>query len=298
MSALWNSTKDRIYSLSTRVQGSSRLARTEVEDWGHQLRKSGCRHLLLLVHGFSNSASEAKESYLLHFTALEEHFRRIRSAPDAIAFFHWPGDVGGYLRVPAYPFDVPQAKKSAELLAKYLENFPRAKDLGAMKISIVGHSLGCRLVLEMLAQNLSEGLAGNIDLVVLMAAAVPVSLVDAEAGELKVSVQAPRRIILKCYSHQDWVLWITFPLGQAFAYPWEKQFHREAVGLYGNPTTMGTPVQTRNGHSDYWGDQYIAHRFIAQIDRAFHTLPPPQTAANRALPAASRIRPRDIGSRE
>jgi pimeloyl-ACP methyl ester carboxylesterase len=294
VSALWSSAKDRIYSLSTRVRGS-RLARAEVEDWGHQLRKSGCRHLLLLVHGFSNSASEAKESYLLHFTALEEHFRRSRSAPDAIAFFHWPGDVGGYLRVPSYPFDVPRAKKSAELLAKYLEDFPGAKTPGALKISIIGHSLGCRLVLEMLARILSKELAENIDLVVLMAAAVPVRLVA--SGELKVSVQPPRRI-LKCYSHQDWVLWACFRPGQWAAFPSEKTFYGEAVGLKGNPAGIGDAVSTRNGHGDYWGDQYLAHRFIAQIDPTFYTLPPPQNVTKRALPTASWLRPREIGSRE
>jgi pimeloyl-ACP methyl ester carboxylesterase len=295
MSALWRSTKDRIYSLSTRMQGSSGLARTEVEDWGHQLRNSGCRHLLILVHGFSNSASKAKDSYLLHFAGLEDHFRRSRSAPDAIAFFHWPGDVGGYLRHFAYSFDVPRAKKSAELLAKYLENFPGANKLGALKISIVGHSLGCRLVLEMLVENLSKKFVQSVDVVVLMAAAVPVNLVA--SGVLKFSVQSPRRV-LKFYSPQDWILWAGFPIGQAGAYPSERQLHGEAVGLRGNPPAIGVAMPTTNGHSDYWGDRSIANRFIAQIDPTFHTLPPPQSVTSRALPPASHPGLRGLAGRD
>jgi pimeloyl-ACP methyl ester carboxylesterase len=287
MSSRWSSITDGIYALSTRTPAGGDLVNTEVEDRANRLRNSGCRHLLILVHGFNNSASQARESYLLQVAALEEHFSRSRYAPDAIAFFHWPGDVGGWFKLGGYPFDIPRAQESARLLAKYLKEFPRATDPGALKISLIGHSLGCRLILEMLAKELPPGLELNIAVVSLMAPAVPVELVDA-AGGLEGTVRSPRRI-LKCFSHHDWALWAGFPQAQEAAY-WlnkETKIYLEAVGLYGNPAAMGISVQTRNGHSDYWGDRNVANRFSAAIDPTFYKLPPPLSTPDRALPAVS-----------
>jgi pimeloyl-ACP methyl ester carboxylesterase len=287
MSSLRGSIADRIYPLSTRISESGGSVRTEVEDPENRLRNSGCRHLLILVHGFYNSTSEAKNSYLLQLAALEEHFNRSRYAPDAIAFFQWPGDVGGLFRFAGYPFDIPRAKQSADRLAQYLKQFPSASDPGAFKISLIGHSLGCRLILEMLSKELPTALALNIGVVSLMAPAVPIELVDA-SGNLEITVRSPRHI-LKCYSRQDLALWAGFPQAQEAAYSlgYETEIYLEAVGLYGHPTAVGIPVETGNGHSDYWGDRNVANRFSAAIDPTFYTLPPPQNPANRALPQAS-----------
>jgi pimeloyl-ACP methyl ester carboxylesterase len=276
-----------IYKLSTRMPDRPHgggPVRLEVED-SNNLRSSGCRHLLILVHGFNNSAATAKASFELQLGCLEEHFRSSpRYAPDAIAFFHWPGDVGGVGSLAAYPLDIPRALASAERLADYLKNFPSAANPGALKISLIGHSLGCRLILEMLSKNLPIGLALNIEVVSLLAPAVPIELVAAPR-KLEVSVRSPRRV-LKCYSHQDWALWIGFPQGQqaAFAIREEDEFFGEAVGLYGHPTPMGISIETKNGHSDYWGDRNVANRFSAAIDPTFYTLPPPRGTSARGLP--------------
>jgi hypothetical protein len=248
-----------------------------------RLRASGCQHLLILVHGFNNSASAAKNSYMLQLAALEEHFRQSRSAPDAIAFFYLPGDVGGYASLGGYPYDIPQARESAERLAQYLKTFPNASNPGALKISLIAHPLGCRLILEMLANALPTALTLNIEVVSLMAPAVPVELVTA-SGALQVTVRDPRRV-LKCFSHQDWVLWAAFPLGQMAAYELNKetQYYSEAVGLYGHPAGMGKAIATSNGHSDYWGDRNVANQFSTAIDPTFYALPPPRNAPARAL---------------
>lgn len=287
MSSLRGSIADKIYLLSTRVSQSGGSVRTEVEDPENRLSNSGCHHLLILVHGFNNSSSTAEKSYLLQIAALEEHFSRCRVAPDAIAFFHWPGDAGGWFSLGGYPFDIPRALESAERLAQYLKKFPGASTPGALKISLIGHSLGCRLLLEMLSKELPPPLALNIGVVSLMAPAVPIELVDA-SGKLEIAVRSPRSI-LKCYSRHDWALWAGFPQAQEAAYSlgYETELYLEAVGLYGHPTAVGIPVETGNGHSDYWGDRKIANRFSAAIDPTFYTLPPPQGPANRALPQAS-----------
>ena len=291
------------YTLSTRMpdRWSGGPVRPQVEDFNQQLRNSNCRHLLILVHGFNNSAAAVKASYDLLLANLEELFRRSRSAPDAVALFHWPGDVAGLGSAAAYPYDIPQACQSAQRLADYLRAFPRASTAGAMKISLIGHSLGCRLILEMLANQLSTALALNIDVISLMAPAVAVPMVEG-AANLAVSVRSPRRI-LKCYSRQDWVLWGAFPAGQmtAFRFGQETGPYREfvgsglpqAIGLYGNPTAMGIPVETTNGHGDYWGDIDVANQYSAEIDPTFRTLPPPRREPTRRLPQAT-----DLGFRE
>jgi pimeloyl-ACP methyl ester carboxylesterase len=291
MSAVRGAIADRIYKISTRSAGYERggPVRAEVEDEHNRLKNSGCRHLLILVHGFNNTASDAKNSYSLLLSLFEEHFTRSRYAPDAIAFFHWPGNLGPpVISTAGYAWDIRQADDSAKRLAEYLAAFPRGSDPGGFKITLIGHSLGCRLVLEML-HKLPRALVPNVEVVSLMAAAVPTEFVKT-AGKLETTVRAPRRI-LKCYSHQDWVLWLAFPGGQlaASALNIEDEFYSEAVGLYGNPDLMGIPIKTANGHGDYWGDRNVANRFSAAIDPTFYTLPPAAQPAEWSLAPTSGI---------
>jgi pimeloyl-ACP methyl ester carboxylesterase len=300
MTTLRGSIADMTYTLSTRMPDrpeSGGPVRANVDDPGNRLRDSGCRHLLILVHGFNNSASDAKKSYLLLLDSLQALFERSRYAPDAIAFFNWPGDVGGWFSLAGYPYDIPRARQSAERLAQYLKNFPNASNPGALKISLIGHSLGCRLILEMLAEKLPTALALNIEVVNLMAPAVPIELVNT-SGSLETTVKSPRQI-LKCHSRQDWVLWAAFPQGQEAAYALgeEEKFYGEAVGLYGHPTGVGISIETSNGHSDYWGDRNVANRFSAAIDPTFYTLPPSREPTERALPEASRLDSRSLPTR-
>jgi pimeloyl-ACP methyl ester carboxylesterase len=278
---------DITYVLSTRMPDrpeSGGPVRAEVGDPENRLRNSGCRHLLIMVHGFNNSASDAKKGYLSALDSLEAYFERSRNAPDAIAFFNWPGDVGGWFSLAGYPYDIPRARQSGERLAQYLKSFPNASTAGGIKVSFIGHSLGCRLILEMLAAELPTALALNIEVVNLMAPAVPIELVNA-SGSLEPAVRSPRQI-LKCYSRQDLVLWTAFPTGQraAYALGQEKKYYGEAVGLYGHPTAVGTPVETSNGHSDYWADRSVANRFIAAIDPTFYAMPSPRNLKDRSLP--------------
>lgn len=275
---------DRIYRLSARQDETGGPVRAEISDADSSLRNSGCRHLLILVHGFNNSTEAAEKSYTDLVANLQEHFAQSRVAPDAIAFFHWPGDVGGWASVGGYPYDITQARESAEKLADYLKSFPRATNPGALKINLIAHSLGCRLILEMLVRELPTALSLNIDVVSLMAPAVPTKLVDT-ANRLSAAVQPPRRT-LKCFSKQDGVLYYAFPQGQraAYALGTEDEFYDEAIGLNGNPELVGISVETQNGHSDYWSDADLANRFSATIDAAFRLLPAARRLPERPLP--------------
>jgi len=281
----------RIRQISTRTAAYGEHGgpvRDAVDD-PDNLRGMECRHLLILVHGYNNTTTQANKSFVNQIGLLKRHFGTSRYAPDAIAFFHWPGNYGvrGFSLL-GYPADIQRAIDSADRLASYLANFPRPADPGAFKVTIVGHSLGCRLILEMLTR-LPNVLNPNVQVVSLMAPAVPIELVDT-AGTLHAAVLPPRNM-LKCYSHQDLALSVGFPQMQwaAFRLGIEQENYPEAVGLYGNPAAMCKGVQTYHGHSDYWDDEDLANEYLAQIDPTRPSPPPPVRPAGRSL--AERIEP-------
>jgi pimeloyl-ACP methyl ester carboxylesterase len=291
----------KIYELSARARrwyGS--VLGSEIEDQKN-LRNSGCRHLLILVHGFNNSEKQATESYGLFFALVEEHFRQSRVAPDAVAYLHWPGDIGrgpGLVKAPLYAFDVDRAKESAKVLVNYLKTFPGAdSETASFKITLVGHSLGCRLLLEMLAKLPPRPIA-SVGVVSLMAPAVPVKLAQTGGG-LRLGVMPPCRL-LKLHSKNDDVLHYAFPLGQAAAATlgYETEVYTEAVGRFGNPDDIGVSVATNNGHSDYWGDRNAANKLSAAIDPTFFTLPAPNQIASRTLPQTSPLDNRTLPARD
>ena len=89
-----------------------------------------------------------------------------------MALFYWPGDAlfNRFASAPSYPVLIGQAEKSGDKLADYIRlHSNRTRPL---RINFVGHSLGCRVVLQALSK--LDGLTGvRIDRVLLMAAAVP-----------------------------------------------------------------------------------------------------------------------------
>lgn len=298
MSAVRNALK--LFTLSARERGYPERGgpvRARVED-ANDLRTSECRHLLILVHGFNNTRSAAQNSYELMLAGLEEHFAASRSAPDAVALFHWPGNAAvglwGLADFAGYPVDVDRARKSAECLAEYLGRLPQAAGApGSFKITFIGHSLGCRLICELL-EKLDDAVNATVELASLMAPAVPVQLVD-ELGDLRRSVAGPRRI-LKFFSDRDTVLGYAFPSGQLAAYlgGTEPALYSEAVGYYGNPTAMGIPCPSRNRHGEYWGDRSAAAKYVAAIDPTFYRLPAPRELGGRALPSGAGLADRAL----
>jgi hypothetical protein len=269
---------DRGGDVSPFVHGGKGAA-AELDDTN--LLLSGCRHILLLVHGFNDTADEADAAYQEMIDNLKPDLLKM-SEPDAIVCFQWPGDyaIGPLKQADAvgYPLDIDRAREAALVLLKYLRQLCdlRGPDF---KISIIAHSMGCRLVLEMLAA--CGGAPLPISIVALMAAAVPVSLVDAawqgQGGPYLAGTAALTRAMLKFHSTDDWVLWLAFPAGETLAFAMHKEpaEFTEALGYLGDPPGFAQDEPPANhGHGGYWGDKTIEKIIVAKLGAVVpHALP-------------------------
>jgi len=258
-------------SLRTRDRGGPVAATMSGADW-YTLALH--RHILLLAHGFNNTADQARAAYDGLIAKLMPYLQRMGEGPDAIVGFQWPGDaaVGPFSSVDflGYPIDIERARESADRLRGYVE---RLFDCSgpSLKFSIVGHSLGCRLALELL--NSFVGKPSSFDVVALMAPAVPVDLVDptyaGPAGPyLRLTDSVPRRT-LKFHSSADMVLGIAFPAGQSLAFGMdiEAADYLEAVGFWGDPGTFGRSIAADgDAHGAYWTDDDVVFAIAAALD--------------------------------
>lgn len=284
----------RTFELSVRVPGSSGDVAPAVRDPNNALKNSGSRHILLLVHGYNNSQDVAEASYGKFLENFQAQLGGSLDAPDAIAKFHWPGDESTFFGSTAgYAFDINHARDAAQRLATYLAGLP-IPGTASLRITIVGHSMGCRLILEALGRMPN---ALGISLVGLMAAASPVEFVK-RAERLFRTGNPPRRM-LKFFSEQDSVLQLGFPLGQwhAFQMQIEDDNYSEAVGRHGNPTEFGSPFPTENGHSKYWSDRSIAAIMVRQIDATIPAPIPVAAVTERELPPATEFAARSLPTR-
>lgn len=290
--------KIHIYPLSTRVNKDGGPVASSVRDepgeGRNSLQQSGCRNILILVHGFNNSQDKAESSYNLFYGRLEEQFRLDTLAPDAIAYFHWPGNHYQLVTWDAlafYHIDILRARDSAFRLAQYFLGF---ENPASLRITLVGHSLGCRLILEALSELALSNKAPVVQLISLMAPAVPVDMVaraeaaGAQPGKLNSTVVPPRHV-LKFYSWIDEALSVAFPAGQLNAYQFgriEDRIYGEAVGWRGNPGYIGTGFRSWNLHGAYWGDVRTTDALLVALDPRQRTLPPPNELASRGTPSA------------
>ncbi len=272
------------FELSVRTRDRGGPVRSSVSDSG-RLASSGARHLLILVHGYNNTRSEADGSYREFLGGLVKSLRKSRVAPDAVVFFQWPGDTAigpmKWFDRAGYPFDIARARTSADRLTDYLASFPSPTSApSSLKITIVAHSLGCRLSVEMLNQ-LPRQTSQSLEVIHLMAAAVGTRMFSNGAITLPGAISQK---ISKLFSTADFVLHRVFPLGQAVAFPIIERFpYHEAVGRFGNPPGLGSAFATNNQHNEYWGDTYAADLLISHIDPTFPPPPPRFRRTGRKL---------------
>lgn len=217
---------------------------------------SAARELVVLVHGFNNHMGEAAQSY--------QGFRQ-RQYPLAgvpppalepgLGDFFWPGDAAwaGLLDQAdflVYPTAVNTAPLAGARLAHCIAELPNL-----VVLNFVGHSLGCRVVLECIRTLLTLR-RPHIRHVVLMAAAVPDFMVSA-GGVLARAAEAAESVLV-LHSTSDTVLHYAFPPGQTVA-GWGEGVLPVALGRFGPPA--GMPGQVRGcrigdaRHGDYWGTQ-------------------------------------------
>lgn len=233
------------------------------------LPPSAARELVVLVHGFNNHMGEAADAYLAF---RDRQYSKAGLVPPALeptlGDFFWPGDAdwSGVLDKAdfmVYPTAVNTAPHAGQRLANYLLELPNLTLL-----NFVGHSLGCRVVLECI-DALARANAPVIRRVVLMAAAVPSFMVQA-GGVLARAVETAESVVV-LHSTDDPVLHYAFPPGQTIAGMGEG-FLPAALGRFGPPAGMVGRVEEHRvagaGHSDYWGAQGDGASAAAESARA------------------------------
>jgi hypothetical protein len=167
-------------------------------------------------------------------------------------------------------------------------------------VHLVSHSLGGRVVLELL-----KYLARNPNTVVVrslsvMACAVPVKRV-ADRADLQPAVLVPARTQV-LHSTDDLVLRLAFPPGETLG---GDGLFPEAVGRFGGP--LGAWTSSRRmagyGHGDYWDSIYAAQLLAQHLGAPI--MPPiaAHTIAARALPPTrdlqtATLRERVIGAND
>ncbi|MDH3459675.1 MAG: alpha/beta hydrolase [Burkholderiaceae bacterium] len=238
-----------IFQLRHRLEGGA-LRQTVLE-----LRNGagdGRREAVVLVHGFNNHYGEAAAAFQ---GFRNQQYRRDPSLlppslETMLADAHWPGDAAwgkaDLVDFLVYPFAVGTAKKAGPVLANFLGRLPNLEI-----VHFIGHSLGCRVVLEAIRALAARPRVGKV---CLMAAAVPVFQVE-WGGRLE-SAMVRAQQVLVLYSGRDIVLTGAFPPGQFAAGRGEGMFPL-ALGHERPPPTVAGMVDAIEisgaDHGDYWG---------------------------------------------
>lgn len=294
----------RVFTLSLRSQSErGGPVRSAILDKDGLEKDTAWRHLLVLVHGFNNSESEAEGKYDRYVDILRPGLEKSRVAPDVVAKLHWPGNeaIGHFpsFDFAGYHIDIERALQSVVPLTDFLSRLITTGPTGR-QISLVGHSLGCRLIVEAMCQLGAAGPAGPpLAIVSLMAPAVPVAL--AEAGQPLARAPRAARTLLKAHSRDDWVLWLAFPAGQSLAWVAgiELAPYFEAVGRNGNPARFGESLpRAGNGHGDYWTDEFAANMLLVTMDATLRSPLPQAAIPSRDLPSTSETAARNLTLRE
>jgi pimeloyl-ACP methyl ester carboxylesterase len=204
------------------------------------------------VHGFNNHYGEAATAFQ---GFRDQQYRRDPSLPSptletVLADAHWPGDAAwgaaDLVDFFVYPFAVGTARKAGPILADFLGRMPNLEI-----VHFIGHSLGCRVVLETILALAARPQVGRV---CLMAAAVPVFQVE-WGGRLE-SAMVRAQQVLVLYSGSDIVLTGAFPPGQ-FAAGRGEGVRPVALGHERPPPTVAGTVDAIEisgaGHGDYWG---------------------------------------------
>ena len=251
--------------------------------------------VLLLVHGYANSAAAARASW----AAFLDGLARVRIGgwlPQNPTGVQWPGDEPiVVVNQAAYPQKIGVSRDSARKIDEYLRRLGGGPVGPPVVLSIVAHSLGCRLVAELLERlSLPPAHRVIVDRVVLMAAAVPTAKVDRDEP-LRPGVEWAGGIEA-LHSEGDNVLKLAFPIGETAG---GDGFFPTAVGRHGGPgsTWLATAQMAHAGrlygHSDYWpGEESAA------AAAAFLRIPVAGAIPSRATARNTPAGPNAIGSRE
>lgn len=262
--------------------------------------------IVFLFHGYNDSFAVARQSYasfLQNFPAAGNPLRD-KWQPE-IHPCYWPGDKAwGPISFASYALEMGPAKESAAVFANFFATL-HAPAGGTLDLYFIAHSLGNRVVLELLAALQNVKAAGRLSSQIqfkgfcMMAAAVPVSMAE-PTGRLfsAATVSATRRTL---YSRADTVLHFAFPIGETAAF---EGFFPTAIGRFGQPPSDWTAetemfVSTNRGynHGDYWSQPNTIPQISAFFGIPAAAAPPSSSILARTLPAPASLPQNRLPSR-
>jgi hypothetical protein len=282
--------------LSVRLQPAGGDVADSVRQIGG-VSPQGRSQIVLLVHGYANSQSQASDSYdkcISNLTALGSFL------PSPMFKFYWPGDVNvPVINQLSYPWQIQDAVDSGAILAAFLRDLSGPGGT-PIQIHIIAHSLGNRVVFELLKHFIGGGNNSAVfTSLSLMAAAVPVHKVE-DPSDLLIAARLPKRTQV-LFSRSDLVLAIAFRAGETVA---REGFFPEAVGRNGNPPGVWTARESMSGygHGAYWPTDktapWLARFFGAPIQPAIaeNTIPAHEMPAPNGF-TTNQLRERTLSTR-
>lgn len=258
--------------------------------WRGRVSPFKCDELIILIHGFNVRQQEATDSFAAFLRQLQVQLGPRPSAelPPFWAF-HWPGDhENRTLSKATYSARIPVAQMAGQLLGELLTRLSSKQ-----KVILIGHSLGCRVLLEALARIANvrvtnRDVGAKVSFACLLAAAVPIGRCAGDQEPYRPDVIPNVTYVLN--SRNDYILRWVFPRGQRIF----GEDKGEAVGLHGGPVRRWVdPHETGLFHSSYW----IKPKSVALVARMIEpTLPRIQPI--RPLPVEEPPEPRRLDSRQ
>lgn len=201
------------------------------------------RTLIVLVHGYATPPHAAAREYGRFIDNLRAQTALGRLPADiSVVRVLWPGsDPNPAVSALSFSSRIDAAEDAGRRLSQALT------DSGATDLVVVGHSLGCRAVLELLVDLEFTTDPATVRLALLMAAAVPESACTPAGNFASDLMPSPRQIVL--HSKRDFVLKALFRPGMRLA----RRGWAHAVGYTGGPKLRWAEVmETRLGHTGYW----------------------------------------------
>jgi predicted alpha/beta hydrolase family esterase len=232
-------------------------------------------HLVIFIHGYQNSEKKARRSYEKFEAKLDAAIPGGVRRMGAIWWCHWKGDHPlGLISMATYPIRVETAKLAGAELADWVE-----KRSPLQHVTIVAHSLGCRVALHAVMKIRAAGSAwkgAHVDDVFLLAAAVPVRLCVPTSNMYGARRERSAEHVF--HSRSDVVLAGAFRPGQYLVGE-----RGPAVGRHGKPDYRWTSrEETGLAHGDYWKSSDVAIGVAELLG-----LRPWRSIEERRLPRAS-----------
>jgi hypothetical protein len=228
--------------------------------------------ICFLIHGYNVEPPGAASAFSRFFQVIRRG-SLLPSLLDSRSWLvYWQGYASGGLAAGktrlsplTYPAQIPSAIRAAQVLREFIDQRPSNKF--PPQITFIAHSLGCRVVLELLdsyARSPAQ-VTPEFPLMVLMAAAVPIHFLEDLARLWRGALLPSRRLVL--FSKKDSILAGPFRIGQTRA---GEGIFPKAVGATGRPEGgfWSRVVRTRNEHSGYFDDANTAAEVAGSLGQA------------------------------